>query len=135
MGLSRCLVVVLSVLVAVAAAGGGAKDVNTKAEFDAIMKKASFTGLPVIIDFHSQSCGPCHMIAPAYKALADEYKGKAIFLKVDVERNHETSSSMGIRSMPTFQFYSNGKKVPRRPPTSTTLCPLLHVARAHPFSV
>ena len=62
--------------------------------------------------FHSilqKSCGPCHMIAPAYKALAKEFARRAAFLKVDVNRNHETSAACGVRSMPTFHFYLNGK--------------------------
>ena len=35
--------------------------------------------------------------------------GQAVFIKVDVNRNSVTSREMGIRSMPTFQFYSDGK--------------------------
>ena len=49
------------------------------------------------------------MIAPAYKALAKEFARRAAFLKVDVNRNHETSAACGVRSMPTFHFYLNGK--------------------------
>eukprot|EP00944_MAST-04C_sp_MAST-4C-sp1_P014623 g14623.t1 len=50
------------------------------------------------------------MIAPYYKQLAKEMKGQAVFLKVDVNRNYETSRACFINSMPTFQFYLNGKK-------------------------
>ena len=39
------------------------------------------TGLPVVVDFYSPSCGPCRMVAPAYKALAMELKGRAAFAK------------------------------------------------------
>jgi thioredoxin-disulfide reductase len=69
------------------------------------------TGLPVVVDFFSHSCGPCRMIAPTFKKLASEYKRKVVFLKVDVNRNHEASSACGVRGMPTFQFYINKKKV------------------------
>ena len=48
------------------------------------------TGLPVIVDFYSDGCGPCRMIAPVYKALSKEFKGRAIFTKVDTNRNMET---------------------------------------------
>jgi thioredoxin-like negative regulator of GroEL len=37
-------------------------------------------------------------------------KGKAVFTKVDVNYNRETSGQQMIRSMPTFQFWLNGKK-------------------------
>ena len=42
--------------------------------------------------------------------LAKQYKGKVVFTKVDVNANRETSGAQMIRSMPTFQFYLNGKK-------------------------
>merc|ERR1719399_2089975 len=68
------------------------------------------TGLPVVVDFFSHSCGPCIQIAPLYADLAQEFAGRAVFWKVDVNRNHETSANAGVRSMPTFQFFLNGKK-------------------------
>ena len=46
-------------------------------EFDRLMKKhATQTGLPVIVDFYSDGCGPCRMIAPIFKKLAKEMEGK-----------------------------------------------------------
>jgi len=69
------------------------------------------TGLPVIVDFFSHSCGPCRMIAPVFKRVALEFKAKAVFLKVDVNRNYEAASACHVRGMPTFQFYLNKKQV------------------------
>jgi thioredoxin-like negative regulator of GroEL len=51
------------------------------------------------------------MIAPAYTALAAEYAGRAVFLKVDTNRNWETAQVCQISAMPTFQFYLNGERV------------------------
>ena len=65
---------------------------------------------PVIVDYFSHGCGPCRQIAPHYKQLAKQYKGRAVFAKVDVNYNRETSSRQQIRSMPTFQFYINKEK-------------------------
>lgn len=69
------------------------------------------TGLPVIVDFFSHSCGPCRMIAPVFKRVALEFKAQAVFLKVDVNRNYEAASACHVRGMPTFQFYLNKKQV------------------------
>ena len=30
-------------------------------------------------------CGPCKMMAPIFEAQAEEYKGKMVFVKVDVD--------------------------------------------------
>jgi len=62
------------------------------------------------VDFFSHSCGPCIQIAPLYADLAQEYAGRAVFWKVDVNANQETSSRANVRSMPTFQFFLNNVK-------------------------
>jgi thioredoxin len=81
-------------------------------EFDRLMKKhATQTGLPVIVDFYSDGCGPCRMIAPIFKKLAKEMEGKAVFVKVDTNAMYELSSRYSVRSLPTFKFFLGGKKV------------------------
>eukprot|EP00511_Aplanochytrium_stocchinoi_P004463 CAMPEP_0204837870 /NCGR_PEP_ID=MMETSP1346-20131115/29296_1 /ASSEMBLY_ACC=CAM_ASM_000771 /TAXON_ID=215587 /ORGANISM="Aplanochytrium stocchinoi, Strain GSBS06" /LENGTH=642 /DNA_ID=CAMNT_0051973593 /DNA_START=116 /DNA_END=2044 /DNA_ORIENTATION=- len=87
------------------------RNVRTHDEFQRLIKHhKEVTGLPVVVDFYSDGCGPCRMIAPFYKQLAKQYKDRAVFAKVDVNRNRETSGWARIRSMPTFQFYMDGKK-------------------------
>ena len=76
------------------------RNVRTDREFRALLKHhKENTGLPVIVDFFSQTCGPCRMIAPHFKSLAKEYRNRAVFAKVDVNRNRETSGREYIRSM------------------------------------
>jgi len=54
----------------------GIKDTK---QFDALIKKhKAETGLPVIVDFYSDGCGPCRQIAPVYKQVAKQYEGKAV---------------------------------------------------------
>lgn len=84
------------------------KELYSHKEWKDLMAEAG--GRPVIIDFYSMSCGPCHMIAPVFNRISKEFAGRAYFRKVDVNRNYETSSHQGIRSMPTFQFWLKGKK-------------------------
>jgi len=99
-------------LVALASArvADAAKELFTQKEFTDLMAESKSSGLPVIIDYYSQSCGPCHMIAPVFRKISKEFAGRAYFRKVDVNRNAQTSQSQGIRSMPTFQFWMKGKK-------------------------
>lgn len=87
---------------------GPVKDITSQEEFDRIITFSKLTGLPVIVDYYSDSCGPCRVIAPRYLEIAKEYQDRAVFLKVNVAT--AGSVAQGIRSMPTFRFYVDGKK-------------------------
>ncbi|XXQ39951.1 Thioredoxin domain-containing protein [Plasmodiophora brassicae] len=67
--------------------------------------------LLVVVDFTASWCGPCRHIAPAVDSLAKLYAGKAVFLKVDVDKNRDIAQAKRIASMPTFHFYKNGDLV------------------------
>jgi thioredoxin-like negative regulator of GroEL len=87
------------------------REIRSDREFQRLLKHhKTETGLPVIIDYYSDGCGPCRHIAPHFKRLAKQYKNKAVFAKVNVDRNRETSGRQQIRSMPTFQAYLLGRK-------------------------
>jgi len=90
---------------------GQVKEVTSHNAYVAGLEKhRDETGLPVIVDYFSHSCGPCIQIAPIFAQLAEQYAGRAVFWKIDVNRNHESSSRAGVRSMPTFQFFLNNVK-------------------------
>ena len=81
------------------------------AEWDRLIKKhGTETGLPVIADFYSDSCGPCRMMAPIFKKVAQEYVDRAVFVKVDTNAQYELSSKYQIRSLPTFMSFVGGRK-------------------------
>lgn len=80
-------------------------------EFDRLLQKhATETGLPVVVDFYSDSCGPCRMMAPIFKKVAKQFKEKAVFVKIDTNAQPELSSRYQIRSLPTFNFFVAGAK-------------------------
>jgi thioredoxin-disulfide reductase len=90
---------------------GKVKEIVDHREFtQGLAKHRDDTGLPVIVDFFSHSCGPCIQIAPLFADLAQEFRGRAVFWKIDVNRNYQTSQSANVRSMPTFQFFLDNKK-------------------------
>ena len=69
------------------------------------------SGKPVVIDFWAEWCGPCRSIAPSVDELAEEYEGKVIIGKYNVDEGDDTSVEYSIRSIPTLLFFKDGKLV------------------------
>ena len=70
----------------------------TDSNFNDIVSKNSV----VLIDFWAEWCGPCRMIAPMIEELANDYDGKAVIGKLDVDNNQESSVKFGVRSSISF---------------------------------
>lgn len=85
-------------------------DVQGADTFDAAVANSS---VPVVVDFWAAWCGPCRMVAPEIKKVAEHLGGKALVLKVDTDANPELSSRFGIRSIPTIGVFHHGKEVTR----------------------
>ncbi|SHJ12889.1 thioredoxin [Cruoricaptor ignavus] len=66
---------------------------------------------PVLVDFWAAWCAPCRMLAPIIEEVADDFEGRALVGKVDVDNNQEVSSRYGIRSIPTVLIFKNGEVV------------------------
>ena len=62
--------------------------------------------LPLVVDLWATWCGPCRMIGPIISELAEEYDGKIIVGKCDVEENSEIAEDFGVRNIPTILFFS-----------------------------
>ena len=67
-----------------------------------------------LVDFWAEWCGPCRMIGPMVEELADEYMGKAVIGKVNVDHNSQTATTYGIRSIPTILFFKGGEIVDKQ---------------------
>ena len=65
----------------------------------------------VLIDFWAAWCGPCRMIAPTIDDLAEDYEGKAVIAKIDVDANPALADRFAIRSIPALKILKDGKVV------------------------
>ena len=66
---------------------------------------------PILVDFWAVWCGPYQMLAPVIDELSQDFEGKAVVGKVDVDNNQEVSVQYGIRNIPTLLIFKNGEVV------------------------
>jgi len=78
----------------------------TDATFESDVLKSN---LPVLVDFWAPWCGPCRMVSPIVEELADEYRGRVKFVKLNTDDNVQTASRYGIRSIPTLLLFRDGE--------------------------
>ena len=78
----------------------------TDSEFETHVAKSD---VPVLVDFWAPWCAPCRMVAPVLEQIAEEYKGRAKVVKVNVDEEQMVAGSLGVRSIPTIALFQNGK--------------------------
>jgi thioredoxin 1 len=83
----------------------------TDATFEEIVLKSD---KPVMVDFWAAWCGPCRMVGPVIDQISEEYAGKAVVGKVDVDANQEFAAKYGVRNIPTVLVFQNGEVVGRQ---------------------
>ena len=79
-------------------------------EFEAVVEAAPLA----MVDFWADWCGPCKMLSPTIEALAEQYEGKALVAKINVDEEPELARTFGVMSIPTVVFLKNGREFERK---------------------
>ncbi len=78
----------------------------TSANFEAEVLNSP---VPVVVDFWATWCGPCKMLAPVVKSVAEKYDGRIKVGKVNVDDEGELAAIYGVSAIPTVVRIDGGK--------------------------
>ena len=65
----------------------------------------------LIVDCWAEWCPPCKMMLPIIDELANEFKGKIVFGKLDVNENKVAPANYNVSGIPTLLIFKDGKHV------------------------
>ena len=65
--------------------------------------------VPVLVDFWAPWCGPCKMMAPIAKELAEDYGDKAKICKLNTDDARDSAIEFGIQAIPTIILFKDGQ--------------------------
>ncbi len=69
--------------------------------------------VPVLVDFYSNSCPPCRVLAPTIEELAEDYEGRAVVAKVNVGKAQALARQYRIQGIPAVIFFQQGQETQR----------------------
>lgn len=69
--------------------------------------------IPVVVDFWSSRCAPCHVMGGLLNEIGPEYAGRISIFKLNVDQNSQTAINYQVASVPTVILFRNGKAVDR----------------------
>ncbi len=81
---------------------------TTTEKFEADVLKSD---KPVIVDFWAEWCGPCRMVAPVLEEIANEYRGRVVVAKVNVDNEPTLAEQYNVTGIPLLGVFKDGQMV------------------------
>jgi thioredoxin len=73
----------------------------------------SSTGVPLLVDFWAQWCGPCRMVTPVLAELAEQWAGRIVVRKIDVDQFEGIWERFNFRGIPAMIMFKDGQEIHR----------------------
>ena len=86
-------------------------DARSDLVFDALISRSK---LPVLVDFWAPWCGPCKMVAPEFRKVAQETAGQFVLAKANTEEVPSLAARFRITAIPTMTLFRNGLEIARQ---------------------
>ncbi len=67
----------------------------------------------VLVNFTAASSGACQIQAPEFEAISKEYRGRAIFARLETDKNEDITNQWNIDGIPTIIFFKGGREIHR----------------------
>jgi thioredoxin 2 len=81
---------------------------------EALSRAVASSPVPVLVDLWAPWCAPCRAATPVVDAVGRAQAGRLLVLKLNTEEHPRAAASLGVRGIPTFVVYAQGREVARR---------------------